>query len=230
MGAASASRGFGNSRRFSGTLPLSASPARFSAGRPGGYGVAMASGGRAIGSSGRGSRPGDPGGNSFRRPYGSSYRARGSYLYPGFGGWLGPGLLGYPGDLGPYDDGTYGASAPPGDYQAQPVGPDVPLQSDTAQNYPVQNDGAQQDQPRIPYQRGPALHPAPEPANEEAVTLVFRDGRAPEQIHNYLLTRTTLYVQDARRREIPLNQLDLVATQRVNQDAGVDFRVPEEAR
>lgn len=68
---------------------------------------------------------------------------------------------------------------------------------------------------------------APEPQPQEAVTLVFKDGRAPEQIHNYLLTATTLYVQDQRRRDIPLSQLDLVATAKVNHDSGVDFRLPD---
>jgi hypothetical protein len=66
----------------------------------------------------------------------------------------------------------------------------------------------------------------PAPTREEAVTLIFKDGRPPEQIHNYLLTRTTLFVGDQGRRAIPTDQLDLVATAKVNQDAGVDFQLP----
>jgi len=62
------------------------------------------------------------------------------------------------------------------------------------------------------------------------VVLVFRDGRAPEQIHNYMLTRTTLYVQDGRGREIPLDEIDLAATQRLNGDVGVEFRPPDAVR
>lgn len=65
-----------------------------------------------------------------------------------------------------------------------------------------------------------------QPLPQEAVTLVFKDGRPPEQIHNYLLTGTTLYVQDQHRRDIPLSQLDLVATAKVNHEAGVDFHLP----
>jgi hypothetical protein len=60
----------------------------------------------------------------------------------------------------------------------------------------------------------------------EAVTLVFKDGRSPVQIHNYLLTRTMLYVRDQQHREIPTDQLDLAATAKVNQAAGVDFQLP----
>ncbi len=72
--------------------------------------------------------------------------------------------------------------------------------------------------------------PAPWPLSEDAVTLIFKDGRPPEQIHNYVLTRTTLFVGDQRRRAIPTDQLDLVATARVNQEAGVDFQLPEAPR
>jgi hypothetical protein len=62
---------------------------------------------------------------------------------------------------------------------------------------------------------------------QEAVTLIFKDGRPPQQIHNYLLTRSALYVTEPDRRIIPTSQLDLVATVKVNRDAGVDFRLPE---
>lgn len=67
------------------------------------------------------------------------------------------------------------------------------------------------------------VRPQPE---EDAVTLVFKDGRPNQQIHNYMLTRTTVYVQDERRREIPVDELDLAATEKVNKDAGVEFRLP----
>jgi hypothetical protein len=70
--------------------------------------------------------------------------------------------------------------------------------------------------------------PQPEPQPEEdAVTLVFKDGRPDQQIHNYMLTRTTLYVQDERHREIPVSELDLAATEKVNKDAGITFRLPD---
>jgi hypothetical protein len=61
---------------------------------------------------------------------------------------------------------------------------------------------------------------------ENAVTLVFKDGRPSEEIHNYMLTRTTLYVQDEHRREISVDEIDLTATQKANKDAGVEFRLP----
>ena len=68
---------------------------------------------------------------------------------------------------------------------------------------------------------------SPDAPSQDALTLVFADGRPSVQIHNYMLTRTTLYVLDAHRRDIPLDELDLAATAKVNRDAGIDFRLPE---
>jgi hypothetical protein len=83
-----------------------------------------------------------------------------------------------------------------------------------------------------PPQQWPALGPyAPSAAGsgaaagEQAVTLIFKDGRT-EQVHNYVLTQTAIFVGDARGATIPLDQVDLPATEKANQDAGVDFRLP----
>jgi hypothetical protein len=78
------------------------------------------------------------------------------------------------------------------------------------------------------YQR--PLSPPAEPEPEDPVTLVFKDGRPREQIHNYMLTRTTLYVQGKRLREIAVADLDLDATAKVNREAGVDFRLPDSGK
>src|SRR5581483_5530169 len=51
------------------------------------------------------------------------------------------------------------------------------------------------------------------PGSSETVTLIYKDGRAPAQIQNYLATRTTLTILDnGRRREVPLTDLDIPAT------------------
>lgn len=63
--------------------------------------------------------------------------------------------------------------------------------------------------------------------DSEAVTLVFKDGRPPVKIHNYALTRTTLYVTDSKPQEIPVADLDLAATEKVNREAGVKFQLPQ---
>lgn len=100
---------------------------------------------------------------------------------------------------------------------------------------PVYYDNGGYDNPGYdlqPPQQWPALGPyAPSAggssaaASEQAVTLIFKDGRT-EQVHNYVLTQTAIFVGDARGATIPLDQLDLPATVKANQDAGVDFHLP----
>lgn len=146
----------------------------------------------------------------YRRPYLPPYYPRVHFVVPIWNGWIGPGSLGYPGTIGYPDTTGYGDSATPSDYAE-------PYQSDESQPTPSN-----------PYPASVELsHPSSTLESEDTVTLVFKDGRNPLQVHNYLLTRTTLYVRDQHHRDIPLDQLDLAATQRVNHEAGVDFQLPE---
>jgi hypothetical protein len=146
-----------------------------------------------------------------------------SRAYVGLGlpynvGWVG---LGYPGSLDPafYDNSTMTAPSP------------APSYSDRSDALPLQQEAEAAPQPapvstyRPEYQR--PLPPAAEPEPEDAVTLVFKDGRPREQIYNYMLTRTMLFVQEKRLREIAVADLDLDATAKVNHEAGVDFRLPD---
>jgi hypothetical protein len=178
----------------------------------------------------------------YRRPYISPYGV--GYGYPGYGypGWGAPYFLSDP-DFDDSDD----------DSSAQQNSNAYDQQPDAGQQEPEQQMGpyAPAPYPGSPYAGGPYApppypgpsyaapnaapsyaapsvqpRPAPAPASEEAVTLVFKDGRPPEQIHNYLMTANTLYVGDQRRREIPVDQLDLAATAKVNREAGVDFHLP----
>jgi hypothetical protein len=128
----------------------------------------------------------------------------------GFPGFAGAPYLGYPDDAGT-SDGSQGQDNAAGPYDA-PVAPP-----------------AEQDQPLPPGSYRPAYGGVAQgsPALEQdEVTLVFKDGRPTEQIHNFVLTSTTLYVGDRLRRSIPTDQLDLEATAKVNRDAGVEFLLP----
>jgi hypothetical protein len=165
-------------------------------------------------------RPPDIPGRGVLRGGGEDYRYRRPYL-PLYGvevpyglGWLGPDCIGFVYcDYG-YDDSAY---APAYD------GPLAPAY------YPADDYGQQQaevapgDGFRPPYQ--PA-QPQPEPEAEQPVTLVFKDGRPSMQVRNYILTRTTLYVQDAPQRQIPVDLLDMAATVKANSDAGIAFQLP----
>jgi hypothetical protein len=149
----------------------------------------------------------------YRRPYVSPYRSVIPYRVSA---WIAPYYLGSPDDTGE-DDSL--ASANP-----------------AAEGYDGQAD--EQQLPPWPsgYDQGPTAplpafsQPTPSPQSNEVVTFVFKDGRPSIQIHNYLLTRDTLYVGDRRPSEIPVDQLDVDATVKANREAGVDFRLPVASR
>jgi hypothetical protein len=151
----------------------------------------------------------------FRRPYISPYAYGWGYPY-GYLGWVDPYFLSNP------DDSGYGDSSQPSNDA---------YEGNEAQS-PDQDQEQYQEQPP-PQQPGPYRPtydlppPSPEPDNREGVTLVFKDGRPSEQIHNYALTHSTLYVLDPHHPDIPTDQLDLAATVKVNHDAGVEFTLPE---
>jgi hypothetical protein len=143
------------------------------------------------------------------------------YAVPQYGGWIGSTYFGYPDDSG-YDD---GASGPP----------DSGYTGNGAYVQPEDYQQPDDSGPQPPYEAPvepmrPSVAPAPAAQNSEAITLVFKDGRAPEQIHNYILSKTTLSVLDGRHRDIPVDQLDLAATEKLNREAGVDFRLPDLSR
>jgi hypothetical protein len=63
----------------------------------------------------------------------------------------------------------------------------------------------------------------------EPTTLVFRDQHK-EEVQNYAIVDHTLWVFTAlRARKIPMSDLDVDATAKVNDEHGVEFRVPEQA-
>lgn len=118
------------------------------------------------------------------------------------------------------DDGVYPQQAPQPEYgysQPAPEGPYPP-----AGTYPgaTPNGYAPQQPPVTPQMQYM-------PDSTSKVTLIFKDGRPPEEIQNYLVMRTTLTVLDGgRRREIPLSDLDVPATVTANRQSGVDFQLP----
>jgi hypothetical protein len=154
--------------------------------------------------------------NGYRRPYSPAYGfPTGFSIWPGSlldsGFYDGPGFYNNSG----YVDSGYANPAPPAVYGPQPYAAPPEEQAEVAQPGPY----------RPAYQT-----PQPPPEPEAALTLVFKDGRPTEEIHNYMLTRTTLYVQDEHRREIPVDDLDLGATQKINKSNGIDFQLPGVSR
>lgn len=161
-------------------------------------------------------------GNGFRRPYprggycwgGSCYYGRGYYGYGwgwpyAYAGW-GWDYPWYYDDSNNYARDSGYSYAPPEDYQPQ------------AEIDRLHDEVAQlRDQMRnVPHP------PEPKQTAPEPTQLVFADKHT-EQVENYAIVRQTLWVFDnSRTRKIPLASLDIPATEKANQDRGVDFEIP----
>jgi hypothetical protein len=62
---------------------------------------------------------------------------------------------------------------------------------------------------------------------EPATALVFRDQHV-EEVHNYAIAGGTLWVlNEQAAKKIPLAQLDIPATVKMNDDRGIEFQVPQ---
>ena len=73
---------------------------------------------------------------------------------------------------------------------------------------------------------GNAVPPAPAAEKPPSTVLVFRDGHQLE-VQNYAVAGTTLWVfSDQETRRVPLADLDVAATERVNAQRGIDFETP----
>ncbi len=75
------------------------------------------------------------------------------------------------------------------------------------------------------------LATASAPPLEGPLTVIFKSGRAPETMQNYMLTSKALTDLDPDHyQQIPLDQINLSATAQANRSKGVDFQVPGAAR
>ncbi len=84
---------------------------------------------------------------------------------------------------------------------------------------------------RTDYQAQPsspvaATGPRAKSEPDTLVTLVFRDGHR-STIKNYAIVGSTIWIlSDRSARKVPLSDLDIAATQRVNDDNGVELHLP----
>src|SRR6266567_175574 len=67
---------------------------------------------------------------------------------------------------------------------------------------------------------------AEKPVQQPSTVLVYKDGHQTEVV-NYAIVGETLYeLNDGRAKKVALAELDLSATEKQNDERGVDFRVP----
>ena len=219
--------------RFSRAVPVNHTRAPYTGARAANRGF-----GAGYGDRGRG---GDR--DHHRRPY---YRGWGLGYGIGYPGWW----PGYPfllsscilgcdaGDYGDYDN-PYGY---PAGYGAPDAGQYGGQYGDAMTQYPGYpaapgyNYGSSEEYAQPP--DGDASGNRPEytgnvisnpPGQQQTLKVIMKDGQQL-QVHNYMLTATTLTVLDENYRQIPLDQIDVNATRQQNLANGLDFRVPQAPR
>jgi hypothetical protein len=181
--------------------------------------------GHGRGRHGHGGRHGDHdrwenGGYGGYGGYGN-YGAYNPYAYPFINSWeLLPGDLGYS-DFS--DDETSGGQTANQDAPAQETQPEYEPDSS------MPDEGYREEYaPPPPADTEPAASAAPIAA-EPRLTLVFKDGHT-EQVRNYALTQSALLNLDqadaGRVRRIPLASLNVPATEKAAQQAGLEFSPP----
>jgi len=172
--------------------------------------VAHSSGSFHSGNSGRSSgvrlRTGNPY-DHHRGSYGRRYYPYGAY-YPYYG-WYSDPL---------YDSGDQDAYA---DEYSSP-----PYRENDRENEGLQRDVEALNGKIDRLQADVEARNRPKPEQEPATALVFRDQHV-EEIRNYAIAGGTLWVlNEQAAKKIPLAQLDLAATVKMNDERGVDFQVP----
>jgi hypothetical protein len=119
-------------------------------------------------------------------------------------------------------------------YQSEESAPPVPEPEQDTQlatqvgNLTAEVEMMREDQAARDSRGAPSSEP-PVAAEEKppATLFVYRDGHQME-VQNYAILGKTLWVfSDQRTRQVPLADLDLAATQRVNGERGVDFVAPD---
>lgn len=131
------------------------------------------------------------------------------------------------GESGP----AYGEAAPP--YGDGPQYAEPAPQSDQAQLAPDQSAMPQPDAGVYLQQSEPARWPRQSytgghdtASAQRAVTLIFKNGQPPETVHNYMMTANTLTVLDHGYQQIPVDQIDVPATEAANRSQGINFQIP----
>ncbi|WP_162601720.1 hypothetical protein [Occallatibacter savannae] len=128
-------------------------------------------------------------------------------------------------DQGPYapppDDGpNYGPQQPP--YPASGDAP-YPQEQQSAPPPPTTSAAPQRQE----YHFASASPSTPSPNASKPLTVIFKGDRAPEKMQNYMVTATALTNLDGDHFEkIPLDQVDVAATQQANRRSGIDFQIP----
>ena len=161
-------------------------------------------------------------------PYAPYYN--GYYRGRGYGSGYGRGAVSYaiPYYI-PMDGYGYDYVGGPDLYSGPPIAPNDPIMHIVAEQpgarYPS-NDPELAEAPPLQVQAPqPEQSSAHEAKPNEPSVLVFRDGHQQE-VSNYAIMGQTVYVFDKRTQKVALSDLDVPATIKVNDDRGLEFKIP----
>ncbi|MGD1214175.1 MAG: hypothetical protein ABR861_04230 [Terriglobales bacterium] len=192
--------------------------------RGGGGGAHVASGGGFAGHSSGSFRSGNVSRSSgVRLRTGNPYYNRRVYGRPGYYPY-------YP-YAGYYPYGYYGWYDDPLAYNTDNEDQDSYAGASYPAPYPENGGGLQRDVQALNgkidrLQADVEARNRPKTDQEPATALVFRDQHV-EEVRNYAIAGGTLWVlNEQAAKKIPLAQLDLPATVKMNDERGVDFQVP----
>jgi hypothetical protein len=136
------------------------------------------------------------------------------------------------------DYGNANTNPPPSSYDSEVANSNINQLSSELQDLSSQVDllREQDDMLRAELERRAAPQPQPSSGNvspnptEPPVVLVFRDGHRTE-IQNYAIVGQTLWIlSDKRSTKVPLSELNLDETTKVNRDRGLTFSVGPSTR
>jgi hypothetical protein len=164
--------------------------------------------------------------SGFRSGFDGRRRHRRSEFFPFYGGYYAP----YAYDYG-YDDSGYD----PGYYATDPGADDSMEQNYGSGPTVFDRNGG----PRVPYGprsdyraglNAPPSQPAAPVSDQPSTVLIFKDGHEQE-VKNYAIVGSTLYdLSDGRTHKVQLAELDLPATVKQNDDRGITFQLPADAK
>jgi hypothetical protein len=167
-------------------------------------------------------RPIVPGGFGFHRgPFITTCWGRPCRVFPSrVASWWYPYSTWWYGGPGWYDNDSYSAA----DYPTADSGAD----SGRIEQQQAEIDRLHQEIAELREDRDLRANPPRPPAETELqpTEFVFRD-RHTEEVKNYAIVGESLWVlSSGKARRIPLSELDVAATKKVNEDRGVDFKTP----
>ena len=163
---------------------------------------------------------GNPSFHFHHRPFERDHHRRTVVLYsPFYGGYY---------DSEPY---PYQYDMSSGDYSNDVAPNDTAAASRAEDDRQVLRDDYRAElKPEPEPQPQPEIQPTSQPVDQPSTVLIFKDGHQTE-IANYAIVGATLYdLSDGLTKKVQLAELNLPATVKENDQRGVEFKLPAQAK